>query len=127
MLSFENAPDTTSDTVAPTPDADGTAPEDRSPTSAARVLELAAVTAEKLVADARSEAESLAAAAHESLERERTAALAGLADERAALEAQIASLRQLQTNHRSQMQQHLTKQLSLLDAVMPEPPASVSL
>jgi cell division septum initiation protein DivIVA len=117
MLSFENGSDT--EVTPPATTHEGT-------TSAARVLELAAVTADQLVADAESEAASLVATAQATLERERATALAGLADEKAALEAQIASLRQLQSNHRSQMQQHLTKQLSLLDAVMPEPPATVA-
>jgi cell division septum initiation protein DivIVA len=123
-----------------------------SPTSAAaRMLELAAGTADQLVADAQLEAESLVTTARAradaileagrtqahkvaaeltrskeeqtaELDRERATAMAGLADEQAALEARIATLLQVQSDHRSQMRDHLTEQLSLLDATMPEPP-----
>jgi vacuolar-type H+-ATPase subunit H len=123
------------------------------PTSAAaRMLELAVVTADRLVTDAEEEAESLVTDAQAradaileasrneadqvaaelartkeeqaaELDRERVTALAGLSDEKAALEAQIATLRQMDSDHRSQMRHHLTEQLSLLDATLPEPPA----
>lgn len=119
------------------------------PTSAvARMLELAGVTAERLVTDAETEAESLVGAAQAradaileasrneanrvaaelartkeeqtvALDRERATALAELADEKASLEAQVVTLRQ----HRSQMRQLLTEQLSMLDAPLPESPA----
>jgi hypothetical protein len=58
------------------------------------------------------------------LEEERTTALAELADQKAALEAQIATLRQLQTDHRTQLRDHLREQLSLLDAAVPELPTA---
>lgn len=122
--------------------------EDR--TSAARILEIAGVTADQLLGDARAEAESLVAAARaeadaihtdshaeahqaaadlarrtqeqtDELDRERTAALAGLAEEKADLEDRIAALRQLQSDHQSQMRHHLAEQLSLLDATLPAP------
>jgi len=129
---------------------------EESPTDpAARMLELAAGTADQLVADARSEAESLVATAQAEadtileasrteadrvaaelvrhkkeqaaeLDRERVTTLTGLADEKAALEASIARLRQVQSDHRSQMRQHLTEQLSLLDATLPEPTTAVA-
>jgi len=167
MLSFENALD---DTVAPTPLEDtrhradelGGAPtvpiaHDGEPSdAAARMLELAALTAEQLIASAQTDAESLVSAAqaeageilatsrdearqaeaelsrrrHEQtaeLDRERATALAGLADEKAALEAKIATLRQLESDHRSEMHRHLTEQLALLDATMPDPPAAGAL
>lgn len=164
MLNYEEALE---ETVPPTPvedgdsqvddvDADQTEPPvtvQESPMSAgSRILELAAVTAERLVADAHTEAESLVTTAQAKadailaassadareiaaklvrskdeqtaeLDRERVTALAGLADEKAALEAQIATLRQVQTDHRTQLRAHLTEQLSLLDATVPEPPA----
>jgi len=50
--------------------------------------------------------------------------LAELADQKAALEAQIATLRQLQTDHRTQLRDHLREQLSLLDAAVPELPTA---
>jgi cell division septum initiation protein DivIVA len=125
-----------------------------SPTSPARLLEIAAVTADRLVADAKTEAESLVSAARTEadavleasrsevrrveaelarnkeqqtaeLERERATALAGLADEKAALEERIATLRELQSDHRRQLRDHLQEQLSLLDAVSPQPPGAV--
>jgi cell division septum initiation protein DivIVA len=167
MLNFEDAVD---ETVRPTlvedepsqvHDVDAEQTEvpvtvQESPMSGgARILELAATTAERLVADAHAEAESLITTAQTKadaildashadareiaatlarskeeqtveLERERVTALAGLADEKAALEAQIATLRQLQSDHRSQMRDHLTNQLSQLDAAVPEPPADVN-
>ena len=127
-----------------------------SPTSAAaRMLELAAATADRLVADAETEAESLVTTARATadailetsrtealqvaaqlarsraeqvaeLDRERATALAGLADEKAALEARIATLRRMQSDHRSQIRDHLTEQLSLLDTAIPEPPPTVT-
>jgi cell division septum initiation protein DivIVA len=122
---------------------------------AARTLELAAVTADRLVADAEAEAASLVATARAEadvvletsreesrqaaaalartkadqiaeLDRERDTALTGISAEKVALEAQVATLRQLQSDHRSLMRQHLTEQLSLLDAAVPEPPAAVA-
>lgn len=123
------------------------------PTSAvARMLELAGVTADRLVTDAETEAESLVSAAQAradaileasrndanrvaaelartkeeqvaALDRERAAALAQLADEKASLEAQIVTLREMDGQHRSQMRQLLNDQLSMLDAPLPEPPA----
>jgi len=137
------------------PDPTGAVAVGESPTAAAaRMLELAAGTADQLVADAEQEAESLVTTAQATadalleasrrearqvaaelalskaeqataLDRERATALAGLADEKAALEAQIAALRQLQSEHRSTLPQHLTEQLSFLDASLPEPPAAV--
>jgi vacuolar-type H+-ATPase subunit H len=121
--------------------------------SAARMLELASMTADQLVADARTEAESLVSTAQAkadeiletsrteaqqvaaeltrtkdeqtaTLEQERATTLAGLAEEKTALEAQIATLGQLRSDHRSQMRQHLNEQLSLLDAAAPVPTAS---
>jgi hypothetical protein len=89
-------------------------------TGPARILALAATTAEQLVADATSEAESIVAAARTSAD----AALAELADEKAGLETQIAALRQLQDDHRTQMRQHLSEQLSLLDTALPEGPVA---
>jgi cell division septum initiation protein DivIVA len=165
MLSFEG----TDETVTPSLAEDGCARVDdvdngqtdpitvqeSSTSAAARMLELAAVTADRLVVDAETEAESLVTAARASadailessraeahqvaaelarskeqqtadLARERAVALAELAAEKAALEARNARLRQMQSDHRRQMRDHLTEQLSLLDATMPEPPAPVA-
>lgn len=102
-----------------------------SPTSAAaRMLEVAAATAEEIVAVAQAHAEAILEAsrqeAHEAeveLDRERTTALAGLAEEKAELESQITTLRSLHDDHRSQRRRHLTQQLELLDHAGPEPTA----
>jgi cell division septum initiation protein DivIVA len=165
MLSFEQALD---EIATPTPVEDGhtwdqvddepaepIAVQESPTSSAARILELAAVTADRLVADAGTEADSLVTSARAEadailaasrmeanqvaaelarnkreqsaeLDRERATALAGLADEKADLEAQIATLGQLQSDHRSQMRHHLTEQLSLLEATVPEPPTAVA-
>lgn len=168
MLRFEE-PD---ETVAPTPAGDERADVDdvdaavdapteteqvtveEGRTSAARVLELAAIAADQLVADAEKEAASMVATARAEadsiletsrkdaqqaagemvrrkeqqaaeLDQERATTLAGLADEKLVLEARIATLRQTQDDHRSQMRQHLTEQLALLDASLPDAPAPV--
>lgn len=127
------------------------ATDHQSQTSAPRMLELAAVTADRLVADARSEAAGLVsnaraeaeailgasrteadrvtaeltrtrAAQTAELDRERATAMGALAADKAGLEAQIATLRQLQSDHRRQLRDHLTRQLSLLDKAVPKPP-----
>lgn len=165
MLDFEETDETATPNLAEDGcaqvgdvDAEQTDPitvQESSTTAAARMLELAAVTADRLVVDAEKEAESLVTAARASadailessraeahrvaaelvrikeqqtaeLDRERATALAGLADEKAALEARNATLRQMQSDHRRQMRDHLTEQLSLLDATVPEPPAAVA-
>jgi cell division septum initiation protein DivIVA len=163
MLSFEQR---LNEIATPTPVEDGNAlvgdldtestqpiTVQETPTSAAaRMLELAALTADRLVTDAETEAESLVNVAQAradaileasrneadqvaaelartkeeqaaELDRERATALAGLSDEKAALEAQIATLRQTESDHRSQIPHHLTEQHSVLDAILPEPPA----
>ena len=120
--------------------------------AAARMLELAAVTAERLVSDAEIEAKSVVTTAQATadsivaasrdeadqvaaelarskeeqaaeLNRERVTAMTALTEEKAAVEAQIAMLRQMESDHFSQMRHHLTEQLSLLDATLPDPPA----
>jgi cell division septum initiation protein DivIVA len=137
-------------TAQPAEPAVPTAVQDSS-TSPRRLLELAAVTADRLVADAHTEAESVVSSARAEadailaasrtgadriateiartrdeqtaeLARERARALAGLVEEKTALEEQIARLRQLQSDHRRQLRDHLSEQLSLLDAAVPEPP-----
>lgn len=136
------------------PDAEQSGPVtvDEPPTSAAaRMLELAAVTADRLVTDAEMQAESLVTVAQAradaileasrneasqvaaelartkeeqaaELDHARAAALAQLGDEKAALEAQIATLRQLESDRRRQMRHHLSEQLAILDSTLPEPP-----
>ena len=94
-------------------------PVQEAASASARMLELAAVTADQLVNDAKAEVESVLA----DLERERETALARLADEKADLEAQIATLRQIEAEQRSQMRRLLTEQLSHLRATRLEPPA----
>ena len=130
-------------------------PEEPALSSAARMLEVAAATAERLVNDAQGEAEALVSAArdraealseagrHEAdqlaaelarareeqateLDRARATALAGLGEEQAHLEARIATLRDTENHYRSELRDHLTRQLSLLDATRPDPPASVA-
>ena len=166
MQSFEDPLD---GNVTPTPAEDGrdrvndleTDPTesithgDGSANPAARMLELAAMTADQLATEAQTEAESLVTTAqakadaileasrneahqvaaeltrtrHEQtaeLDRERATALAGLAQEKAAIELQIANLRQMQSDHRNELRHHLTTQLALLDATTPEPPAASS-
>jgi cell division septum initiation protein DivIVA len=164
MLSFEGTDETVTPTVAEdgyarvddvdTEQTDPIMVQESSTSAAARMLELAAVTADRLVVNAETEAESLVTAARASADailessraeahrvaaelarskeqqtaehdRERATALAGLADAKAALEARNAPLRQMQSDHRRQMRDHLTKQLSLLDATVPETPAAV--
>ena len=123
------------------------------PTSAvARMLELAGVTADRLVIDAEAEAQSLVSAAQAkadailetsrneanrvaaelartkekqsaALDRERATALAELAEEKASLEAQIVALREMDGQHRNRMRHLLTQQLSQLDAPLPQSPA----
>jgi cell division septum initiation protein DivIVA len=148
MVNF-NGPD---ESGTPSRAEDGSAHE--SPTSPARLLEIAAVTADRLVADAKTEAESLVSAARNEaeavleasrsearrveaelvrtkeqqtaeLERERASALSGLAGEKAALEERIATLREMQSDHRRQLRDHLQEQLSLLDGVSPQQPGGV--
>lgn len=164
MLEFENALDGTftstsdgesqdqlddlrSDPTEPVAHQDGPAE------AAARMLELAAKTADQLVAGARTEAASLVTTAQAKadailqasrneaqqveaelsrvraeqtaeLDRERAMALAGLAEERSAYEAKIATLRQMHSDYRSDMRGHLTQQLELLDSTMLEPPTT---
>lgn len=164
MLSFEETDETATPALAEAgcarvDDVDTEQPnpitvQKSSTSAAARMLELAAVTADRLVVDAQTEAESMVTAARASadailetsraeahrvaaelarskeqqtaeLNRERATALAGLADERAALEARNATLRQMQRDHRRQIRDHLAQQLSLLDATVPEAPAAV--
>ena len=127
-----------------------TAVEETPANAAARVLELATVTADQVVAEAKREAASLVTAARseaaeileasrneaaqvaaelertkaeqvEELEHVRRTTLAGLAEEKAALEDQIATLRRLDSDYRTQMRQRLTEQLSQLDAVTETP------
>jgi cell division septum initiation protein DivIVA len=147
----ENAP-VAGDAMATEPNAPTTV--SGGSTSPARLLEVAAMTADKLVADAKTEAESLVSAARAEadaiaaasrteaqqtaaelarakeqqtadLSRERATALAGLAAEKASLEEQITTLRRLQSDHREEMRDHLKKQLSLLDATTPVRPSDV--
>jgi cell division septum initiation protein DivIVA len=127
---------------------------DESPTgAAARMLEIAAATAEELVAKAHTDADSLVTTAKAEadaileasreqaqkteteltrdreqqaaeLDQERATALAGLAEEKAELESQIASLRSLQDEHRTHMRRHLEQQLEQLDLVAPDSPVA---
>jgi cell division septum initiation protein DivIVA len=113
---------------------------DESPTSrAARMLELAAGTADQLISDAETEAEAIVATSRNDaaraeaelvrtreeqtaeLERERSTALAGLAEEKAALEEQIAQLRRTESDYRDRMRHQLNEQLSLLETSQSEP------
>jgi cell division septum initiation protein DivIVA len=107
------------ESIEPAESAESTEPtavEESAASPAARMLELAAGTADQLIADAQTEAESLVAAARATADE----VLEGLAADKAALEAQIATLQKLQSRHSSQMRDLLAHQLSLLEAV-PEP------
>jgi DivIVA domain-containing protein len=115
------------------PDAAGESRREGS-AAAARMLELAADSADQLVAEAKAEAAALLADARAEAEREtaeldrhRTAVLAELADEQAALEAKIAALRQQEREHRAFLRRHFADQLAQLeDAVPAAPLAAVS-
>jgi hypothetical protein len=155
MLSFEA---TSGDGALPDPEQEGDAFGDRAvapratlpvrgkPDVVARMLKVAAVTANQLVTRATAEAESLMAEARATarlseeasrreaadvsaelsraradLDRERAAALEGLAEEKAGLETQIAALRQMEAEQRDQLRRHLSDQLAQLDATSFEP------
>ncbi len=119
---------------------------------AARVLELAGVMAERLVADAEAEATSLVTAARAEadailesshadarqlaadlarsrkehaaeLERERLSTLGELSDTKADLEAEVVALRTTESAHRQRLRLLLTEQLAGLDTALPAPPA----
>ena len=139
MPSFEPPDDNA--TTTPSHDADAladvvdlppTAPrtgEEAPPSSAARMLEVAALTADRLVAESEKDAESLRATAQaaadeiaEASRNERALVLDRLAEEKAELEAQIATLRETEAEQRRQMRSHLTEQLALLDATTVEQP-----
>lgn len=143
-------------TTSPT-DHDGATPgrdggDGSASTNPSRMLEVAARTADELVANARTEAESLVASAQAAaqqigeasrdeaatmaaelsrtraeqvaeLESERAAALGQLADEKANLEAEIATLREMEAEQRTHMRRLLNEQLSQLDAAPPGSPA----
>ncbi len=108
--------DVDTEPAAPVPPVD-------SPADSARMLELAAMTADQLVADAKAEADLLVTTAQatadqigEASRNEAETVAAELADTKAALEAQIAALRQQEIDQRSEMRRLLIEQLSLLDA-----------
>ena len=97
--------------------------------AAARLLEMAAASADRLVAEARAEADSLVVAARTEAERaaaelaqHRTTVLRELAERQAASEARIRTLRQLESEHRSQLHRHFTEQLAQLEEIAPETP-----
>jgi cell division septum initiation protein DivIVA len=112
--------------------------------AAARMLEVAAVTADQLVADAKAEAGSLMNAAHTEAERlittgrsqaeqvaaelargkeqqaaeldeHRATVLAEVADRKAALEAKVETLRQFERDQRNRLRCHFTEQLAQLE------------
>ena len=137
MPSFEPQDENAShdaNAVADVDDLPPTAPrtgQEASPSSAARMFEVAAVTADRLVAEAEKDAESLVATAQatadeiaEASRNERARVLDRLAEEKAELEAQIATLREMEAEQRRQMRSHLTEQLALLDATTFEQPTA---
>ena len=134
------------ETVTPTKDHDGDTRQNPS-----RILEIAARTADQLVADARTEAESLVTTAQATaqqigeasrneaarmadelsraraeqtaeLESERATAIGQLADEKANLESQIAALREMEADQRDQVRRLLTEHLARLDEQRPVAP-----
>ncbi|QBR93570.1 hypothetical protein [Nocardioides euryhalodurans] len=158
MLDFDRAvhgTDTTTDETGLALVDEPATDQDSPFSAAARMLELASETAERLVSDAEAEAASLLAAARAGaddlaeasraesegvaaelarareeqtadLDRERRTALAGLADEKAALEAQIDALREAEADQRHRMRQHLTQHLAMLDTSDSVPPAVIA-
>jgi cell division septum initiation protein DivIVA len=117
-----------------------------------RMLEVAARTADELVANARTEAESLVTTAQATaqqigeasrneaatmadelsrtraeqlaeIERERESVLGRLEDEKASLEARIATLSEMEAEQRDRLRGLLTEQLAQLDAERPVAPA----
>jgi DivIVA domain-containing protein len=97
--------------------------------AAARMLELAAASADQLVAEAKAEAASLLAHARAETEREsaeldrhRTVVMAELADEQTALEAKITALRQQEREHRAYLRRHFADQLAQLEDAVPAAP-----
>lgn len=94
--------------IEQTTDQEPSPTEESSWDAATRMLEMAALTAERLVQDA---------------ERQRAEALASLSSEKAAVEAQIEALRQVARDHHDRMRLELTEQLEALDALQLEPPA----
>jgi len=112
-------------------DPDGNPQE--SPVAAARLLEMASVTADQLVADARAEADSLMSAADAEAERLITAGRseaarvsAEFADVRAALEARVETLRHLESEHRNRLRCHFAEQLAQLEDDTPAPLRAVA-
>jgi cell division septum initiation protein DivIVA len=112
--------------------------------AAARLLEMAAVTADQLVADATTEAASLISAARAEaeqlitasrgeaervtaelarakrkqaaeLDQHRTTVLAEVADTKVALQAKVETLQQLESEHRNHLRRHFAEQLAQLE------------
>jgi len=118
--------------------------------AAARLLEIAAVTADQLVADAEAEVGSLMSASHAEaeelitasraeaervaaelargqeqqaaeLDQHRATVLAEVADRKAVLEAKVERLRRLESEHWKRLRFHFAEQLALLeDDALPE-------
>jgi cell division septum initiation protein DivIVA len=109
----------------------GTAAGDGS-TAATRVLELATLSADELLAEARAQADETMAAARTGAdeliaeaEQQRDAVLADLADRQAELEARNEALAVQEAEHRERLREHFAQQLALLDHERPaEPEAS---
>ncbi len=98
------------------------AQEENGPTAATRVLQLATVSADQLVAEARAQAEETVAAARTeagelvaAAEQQRAAVLADLADRQAELEARNEALAVQEAEHRERLREHFAEQLALLD------------
>ena len=99
------------------------------PTAATRVLELATVSADQLLAEARAQADqSLAAARTEAdeivaaAEQQRDTVLGDLADRQAELEARNEALAVQEVEHRERLREHFAEQLALLDDEEPAEP-----
>jgi cell division septum initiation protein DivIVA len=91
-------------------------------TAATRVLELATVSADQLVAEAGEQAEEMVVAARTradelvaAAQQQRDALLAELADRRAELEARNDALAVQEAEHRARLREHFAEQLALLD------------
>jgi hypothetical protein len=98
------------------------ASEQGGPAAATRVLELATMSADQLVAEARAQAEETTASGRiqadelvAEAEQQRDAVLAELADRQAELEARNEALAVQEAEHRERLREHFAEQLALLD------------
>lgn len=110
------------------------ASEQEGSAAATRVLELATVSADQLVAEAKAQAEEMVASARTQAdevvaeaEQRRDAVLVELADRCDELEARNEALAVQEAEHRERLREHFAEQLAMLDDEDPaEPEAAVN-